>query len=180
MRARADRSVLLVVDVQERLLPQIHEGAAVVTACESLLRAAAIFGVPALACEQYPQGLGRTDAALAALLDAEAIFPKLSFSAAADPALRARLDARPDAAVVICGTEAHVCVMQTALELRVAGRDVFVVADAVGSRRPASVELALPRLRQAGVQVVTVEMLLFEWAEFAGTDLFRTMAPLVR
>jgi len=178
--ARAERNVLLVVDVQVRLTPHIHEAAAVVAACGTLLRGAAIFGVPALACEQYPQGLGCTAPELAALLAPEAIYPKLTFSAASDPHLRARPDARPDEAVVICGIEAHVCVLQTALELRAAGREVFVVADAIGSRHPASVELALPRLRQTGVHVVSVEMILFEWAGAAGTEAFRAMAPLVR
>jgi nicotinamidase-related amidase len=180
MLMKSDRSLLLMVDVQERLLPHIHHGPAVVAACERLLRGAAIFGVPVLACEQYPQGLGPTVATLSALLPPEATYSKLAFSAAADPALRARLDARADDAVVLCGTEAHVCVLQTALDLRAGGREVFVVAEAIGSRAAASVDLALPRLRQAGVQVVNVEMVLFEWAGAAGTEAFRAMSRLVR
>lgn len=180
MLARVDRSLLMLVDVQERLLPQIPEADALVGACETLIRGAGIFEVPVVACEQYPQGLGPTAPVLRTLLDAAEVYPKQAFSAAADPAIQRRLDGDPRAAVVLCGLEAHVCVLQTALDLRTAGRDVFVAADAVGSRAPRNVDLALHRLRAHGVQVVCVEMLLFEWAGSAGTDAFRAMSRLIR
>ncbi len=178
--AGRDRSLLLIVDAQERLLPAIADGEAVIAACATLIDGAMLFDVPIVACEQNPRGLGPTAEVLRTRLTGAAMFEKLTFSAYADPAIRARIEAAPDQAVVLCGLEAHVCVLQTALDLRAAGREVFVCADAIGSRKAESRDLALPRLRQAGVQVVSVEMLLFEWAGAAGTDAFRAMSRLVR
>lgn len=178
--AQRDRSLLLVVDAQERLLPSIAEAEAVIAACATLIDGAALFEVPVIACEQNPKGLGPTAAVLRSRLAGAEIFEKLTFSAFADPAVRARIETAKDQAVMLCGLEAHACVLQTALDLRAAGREVFVAADAVGSRTAQSRELALARLRQAGVQVVSVEMLLFEWAGAAGTEAFRAMSRLIR
>src|SRR3569833_3111666 len=177
--ARRDASLLLIVDVQERLLPAIAEAEAVVAACATLIDGAGLFGIPVIACEQNPKGLGPTAAALQARFHGVEVFEKLTFSAFADPAVRACIEAVPDRSIVLCGLEAHVCVLQTALDLRATGREVFVAADAVGSRTARNRDLALPRLRQSGVQVVSVEMLLFEWAGAAGTAAFRAMSRLV-
>jgi len=111
------------------------------------------------------------------------ILPKMSFAATGDPALRERIAGLSMSGrdqVVICGTEAHVCVLQTALGLRAGKSEVVVVGDAVSSRLPESASVAGDRLRQAGCYWITAEMAVFEWLERAGTDAFRALLPLLK
>jgi nicotinamidase-related amidase len=150
------------------------------TNCGNLLQAAGKLGIPTTASEQYPQGLGPTVPELAALVPAGRTFAKMEFSCAANPGLRAELDRAGRRQVVLAGIEAHVCVLQTALELRAAGYAVAVVADAVASRRPASRETALARMAAAGVVPVTTEMVLFEWLRSAADPEFRALSRLIR
>lgn len=165
-------------------MPAIHEAGRVVDHAGILLRAAGRLGVPVTVTEQYPKGLGPTVAAIAERLPpAATTLPKVTFSAAADEVTRRRFDElRADGRdqIVICGTEAHVCVLQTALGLRGAGFSVFVVGDAVSSRSPHSVSAACARLLHAGCHWVTTEMVVFEWLERAGTDTFREISPLIK
>lgn len=174
------RSLLLLVDMQARLLPAMAAPDRVLANCAILVKAAARLGVPVLASEQYPKGLGPTVPELAALLPADAIQEKLAFSCAADPALSARIEATGRDQVVLCGIEAHVCVLQTALGLKSSGRIPIVVADATGSRQAASEDVARERLLANGVELVTTEMAVFEWLERAGSDDFREVSKLIR
>jgi nicotinamidase-related amidase len=112
-----------------------------------------------------------------------AVLPKITFSAAGDAAIAERVAALRGEGrdqLVICGAEAHVCVLQTALAFRNAGFNVFVVADAVSSRSQHSVNAACARLLHAGCHWVTTEMVVFEWMERAATDDFRALSPLIR
>jgi nicotinamidase-related amidase len=176
MLIKTETSCLLIVDVQERLMPAVHEGQRVIESSAWLLRIAARLGVPALLSEQYPRGLGHTVPELAALVPAEAIMDKVHFSCAAEPACLARIEGTGREQIILTGAEAHVCVLQTALGLRASGKRVFVVADGIGSREPGNVDLALERMRAAGVQAVSREMVAFEWLERAGTELFREIS----
>jgi nicotinamidase-related amidase len=171
----ADNSSLLVVDVQERLLPHIHDWQRVLDNVMWLVQVATRIGVPVMATEQYPKGIGSTQAELAALLPPGSVAEKIHFSCVADRCLPglAGADRRQ---VVVCGTESHVCVLQTVLELRQQGKEVFVVAEAVGSRDPEHKALALERMRRHGVDVVCREMVAFEWLRRAGTPLFREIS----
>lgn len=170
-----EHSMLLVVDMQTRLLPTIAEAQAVVDRVSWLVRAARQLSVPVQATEQYPQGLGPTDPTIAALLPESPIVGKLEFSCAAGRCFEGR--AAPERQqIVIVGIEAHVCVLQTAIELRGQGRDVFLVADAVGSRSPNDKHLAIERLRHGGVHIVSAEMVAFEWLRRAGSDEFRAFS----
>ena len=171
----AHRSVLLVVDMQEKLLPAIHDHAVVVDHAAWLVRAAQMIDVPVAATEQYPKGLGHIVAPLKALLPAAAVAAKNHFSCVAAKCLP-QLPGADRAQVVLAGVEAHVCVLQTALELLEEGKEVYVVADAVGSRRPRDLEIALTRMRDEGVRVVTREMVVFEWLGEAGTALFKDVS----
>lgn len=174
------KSLLLIVDVQERLAPAVEDGDRAIDRCAVLMQGAAAMGVPVVVSEQYPKGLGPTVAPLRDHAPADAIFDKVHFSCAADPDLAAAIADAGRQQVVIAGMEAHVCVLQTALGLAAEGYDVFVVADAVASRRAESVALALDRLRAAGVTVCNAEMVLFEWMHTAGTPEFRTVSRLIR
>ncbi len=184
MLLSARRSHLLVVDIQARLMPAIHEGERVVRNTGILLQAAARLGIPVTVTEQYPKGLGATVEAVTGHLPQDTVvLPKITFSAAGDPAIASRLaELRGEGRdqVVICGAEAHVCVLQTALGIRANGEAVFVVGDAVSSRQPRDASAAHARLLHAGCDWVTTEMALFEWMERAGTDTFRALAALIK
>jgi nicotinamidase-related amidase len=168
----AQRSALLIVDLQHRLLPAIHDGEHVLKHCLWLIRLAQRLQVPVVASEQYPKGLGPTVLAIRELLPPEAFVEKTHFSCVAEGCLRS-VPAYTREQWVVAGTEAHVCVLQTVVDLQAAGKRVFAVADAIGSRDPANRELAIERMRQHGVQIVSREMVAFEWLARAGTDLFR-------
>ena len=146
----------------------------VVRATGILLEAAGRLGIPVWVTEQYPKGLGCTVAEVAAKVPPGSTrVEKTSFSACASLPLT-----RPQ--VVLAGMEAHVCVLQTALELAAAGRDVFVVADAVCSRAEANYSNALTRLQMAGVVVTNTESVIFEWLRDASNEHFRTLSKLIR
>jgi nicotinamidase-related amidase len=172
---RTDQSALLVIDLQERLLPHIHDWQQLLGHVDWLVQVAQRLGVPVAATEQYPRGIGHTHAQVAARLPAGAAGEKLHFSCVASGCLPALPGmARPQ--VVVCGIESHVCVLQTVLELAAAGKQVFVVAEAVGSRDPAHKALALERMRAHGITIVCREMVAFEWLGQAGTDQFRAIS----
>jgi nicotinamidase-related amidase len=177
---QAEKSVLLLVDVQARLLPSMAEPDGVVERAGILLKAAQALGVPILASEQYPAGLGPTVPALRALLPEGAVMAKMRFSCAGDPAIADRLQSLRRPQVVLVGIEAHVCVLQTAMDLMARGHAPFVVADAVSSRAPANKEVAIARMREAGITVATTEMVVFEWLGQAGTPVFKTLSKLIR
>lgn len=172
----AAASCLLVVDVQERLLPAIHEGSRVVENTAWLMDIAAHLGVPVLVSEQYPRGLGHTVETLAQRAPEGATVEKIHFSCAASPACRDRLDALERQQIILTGIEAHVCVLQTALGLVAQGQDVFVVADAVSSRKADDLALAMSRMQHGGVHIVSREMVAFEWLHQAGTETFKTIS----
>jgi len=171
----AKQSALLVVDVQGRLVPAISGWQALLDQVVWLIRVARRMGVPVLACEQYPQGLGPTHPAVVAELPPDCIAGKLHFSAVAGGCHGfAAAGSHPQ--IVVCGMESHVCVLQTVLELLAGGRQVFVVEEAVGSRRDSDKALALARMRQAGAVIVSREMVAFEWLRKADSDLFREIS----
>jgi len=174
------KSQLLLVDVQERLVPAMADSADLLRTCGILLRAATALRIPVLASEQYPPGLGPTIADLAAFVPEGRRLPKREFSCWGNPNLRAALVGAERPQVVVAGVEAHVCVLQTALDLIGNGFEVFVAVDAIASRRAASREIALQRLERAGAAPVTVEMVLFEWLESAAAPEFRDLSRLIR
>jgi nicotinamidase-related amidase len=175
-----DRSCLLIIDLQERLLPAITGGGAVVARARRLVEAALRLAVPLLATEQYPAGLGPLAAEIRNLLPPGSIIGKSCFNAAAEAGFRRRVESLDRRQIVVAGAEAHVCVQQTSLGLRALGFEVAVVVDAVGTRRPLDREVALRRLAAHGVDLVTGEMVLFEWLGRAPSPEFRDLLPLIR
>nr|VFJ89023.1 MAG: Nicotinamidase-related amidase [Candidatus Kentron sp. LFY] len=169
-------SCLLIVDVQEKLIPAIHDREMVVDHCAWFMKVADVVGVPLLVSEQYPTGLGSTVSSLRELAPKEAFMEKAHFSCVAAPECEARIDALGRNQVVVAGIEAHVCVLQTALDLMKSGRQVFVVADAISSRDRHNVELAIERMRSIGITMVGREMVLFEWAHRADTAQFKYLS----
>lgn len=176
-------SQLLIIDMQERLVPAVHEGARVVQKCATLLSAADLLGVPALISEQYPQGLGPTVTQVAERAGTAQIVEKIHFSCSDDETLRAGLTISRDdgrATVVIAGVEAHVCVAQTAMKLVHEDFRVIVVADAISSRRVESKGYAMERMGQAGIEFVDTEMVVFEWLNKAGTPEFKSLLAMIK
>ena len=179
-----DKSQLLIIDLQDKLLAAVSGKDRVLDRCVRLVQAAKALSVPITVSQQYPAGLGPTaDALRDALGNAGPILDKVEFSCLRNEALRERLHdirrrGRPQ--VVIGGIEAHVCVVQTAIDLEEQGFEAFVVADAVASRSKTSRKLALTRLLKAGADVVDSEMVVFEWLERAGTPEFKALQGLVK
>ena len=199
MLLQADDCQLVLVDFQARLMPAIHEGAAVLANARCLAQLARWLQVPVWATEQVPDKLGASDAALAALCDR--VVAKTAFSGAsglqpllAPPAPVPRGNARslpkhlqkpapaePErGTVLLAGCEAHVCLLQTALDLLDAEWDVWVVTDACGSRTERNRDAAYDRLAAAGCELVTTEMVGFEWLGDAGHPRFRDWQALIR
>ncbi len=180
MLIEREKSLLLIVDVQEKLAPAIFEGEAAIRNNVRLLTGARQLGIPSFISEQYVRGLGPSVPEIRnAAVDAK-FFQKTHFSCAAEAGVIEMLHASGRQQILLTGMEAHVCVLQTALGLLAAGFDVFLIADAVSSRTPANRSAAIERLRSCGVHIVTTEMVLFEWLHQAGTEEFRAMLPLIK
>ena len=179
----AAKSTLLLIDLQERLLPAMTGREEVERRCAILLKAAKALELPVTVSEQYPNGLGHTVPGLLAEAGTAPVFEKLSFSCWKDAALKDHLighHERQRPLVIIAGIEAHVCVLQSAIDLAAAGFGVFAVADAMASRASSSVALAQERMRQNGIAVVNTEMVVFELLKQAGTAEFREFSGLIR
>lgn len=181
MLLEATKSSLLIVDVQERLLPAMAEPGDVVSRCKILLTAAEALEIPITISEQYPKGLGHT---VPELTESSAkVFEKMTFSCWRDATMRKHfieLHEHERPLIIVAGIEAHVCVLQSCIDLYNAGFGVFAVADAMGSRRAESASLAFDRLRGAGIQVINAEMAVFELMEKAGTPTFKTLSALIK
>lgn len=180
MLLERERSCLILVDLQRNLMPAIDSGAQVLGRARLLAAAARRLAVPVLATEQYPEGLGPSAPEILELVSPGDVLAKSYFAAGDEPAVRQRLAeiGRPD--LVLAGCEAHVCLLQTALSLKAQGRRVIVVADAISSRRAADCEAALARLGAAGCELVTTEMVVFEWLRHAPSPEFRDLLPLLK
>lgn len=177
MRLQSSQSILLIVDIQTRLMPAIDQGDTVLARTMALAQAAPWMGVPVRATEHNASRLGLTPPMLRAHCDA--ILHKMHFDATREPTFAGWLPpGRPQ--VILTGCEAHVCVLQTAQGLLAQGYRVALVADAVGSRHAANHAQALARLRDAGADIVTTEMVLFEWADHCEHPHFRDVLELVK
>lgn len=179
----ADDSLLLIVDVQEKLTTVMPDK--VVNRLRRnaglLLQAASLFDVPVIATEQYPKGLGKLEDGLTALLpQGSSVYEKTAFSCLAAEGLTKQLSDSGRKQIIITGVEAHICVLQTALELADQDYIVFVVGDAVCSRNRENYENALQRLRHAGIVVIDSESVLFEWVKDAGHEHFKAISKLVQ
>jgi len=167
--------------MQERLQPQIHNDATLRKKAAALAEGARLLGVPVLITEQYPKGLGPTIPELrAAVGHAGGVLEKTSFSCAGDPSIAARITASGRTSILLAGIEAHICVLQTALDLLEAGFSVHLVEDAVGSRAPQDRETGVARARKHGAEPTTVEMALFEMMGGKEHPQFKAVQALIK
>jgi isochorismate hydrolase len=176
-------SQLLIIDIQDKVLGLIGNRADINTKVGLLIQSAKLLQIPVIATEQHPKEQGHIASAIKPQLGADAaIFEKLHFSALRHDKLRDLLDTHRDhgrGQIIIGGIEAHIGVMQTALDLINEGFEVFVVSDAIGSRAPASREMAMRRLERSGAFLVDAEMVIFEWLEKAGTPEYKSLSALL-
>lgn len=170
-----EASELLLIDVQEKLIPLIAGNEQVVKRCRFLLEVARLLEVKTLVSEQYPKGLGKTIEPLTGFT--ESISEKTNFSAA-EVVGPFQAQASPQS-IVLMGIETHICVMQTAFDLHRLGYRVCVVTDAVGSRCETDHRTALERMRDQGITMVTSEMLAFEWCQSSKHPQFKAVSQLV-
>lgn len=177
---RRDDTLVIVVDFQDSLLAKIDGAERIVPAAVKLLQCMAALDVPVMATEQYPKGLGRTTEAIASVLGDRAIFEKTAFGCFGEPGFADLVSRAEVSQLLVVGIEAHVCVLQTALQACLQGYEVFVARDAVGSRHAVDYEAGLARLASNGVQLVTVEMAIFEMLGAAGTPLFKKVLPFIK
>jgi nicotinamidase-related amidase len=178
----ADNSQLLIIDVQNKLGSAMPSKVLNRVVLNTILLAgsAQLLKVPVLLTEQYPEGLGGTDNNVLAVLENHQRFEKTTFSATGAPGLIQALEKNAKNQIVLVGMEAHVCVLQTAISLQEQGHQVFVVEDAICSRRLENYQNALDRLRQAGIHVASAESVAFEWLGDANHEYFKDIQKAIR
>jgi nicotinamidase-related amidase len=174
------RSALVLIDFQERLFPNVYEHSRVLARIDLLLSASSLLEIPLLVTEQYPKGLGGTIEEIRKALPEMQPLTKMDFSCVAAPGFKERLSSLQRDQIVLTGIETHICVAQTALDLAAQGENVFVVADATSSRRPYDAQIALQRMAQNGLTIMTAESVVFEWLRCAGTDEFKALQPKLK
>jgi nicotinamidase-related amidase len=181
LQQRLDRSTacVLVVDVQERLVPVMWNFASVEKYCRAMILAGRDLGMPVLATEQYPKGLGSTHPSIREALPAAPLV-KMHFSCGADPAFSQALAATGRKQVIVVGIETHVCVFQTVRDLLGLGYEVYVCADAVTSRFEEHRRIALEQMRGLGAVVTSAETAIFDLLHVCGTPEFKRVSALVR
>ncbi len=178
--AKIDQACLVVVDIQGKLAQMMHEKEVLFKQTEILVKVFAELNLPILWCQQVPKALGPTVESIQCLLHSCQPIDKATFSAWKNKDFQTQLLDSGRSQVVLCGIEAHICIYQTVKDLLVNGFDVEVVSDAVSSRTSENTVIGLDRIRQAGAQITSVEMLLFDVLETAEHPAFRVLAKLIR
>ncbi len=180
MRIIKEETVGLVIDIQERLLPHIHENEKLISNVSILLEGLKVLEVAVLITEQYRKGLGPTVVEVQEKLLHFNPLEKMTFSCCDDNGFIKELEKTHRKNVIICGIESHVCVLQTTIDLLAEGYQPLVVADCVSSRKQQDKEIAIERMRQEGAIITTYESILFELARVSGTDMFKLISKLVK
>ncbi|NKB54145.1 MAG: isochorismatase family protein [Rhizobiaceae bacterium] len=180
MLIRSKDCILVVIDMQQRLVPAMLAPARTLKNATMLIETAREMDVPVLLTEQYPKGLGPTMPEISQAAGDSPVFEKMHFSCMEDPEFSAHLKSLGRNQIVLAGMEAHICVVQTAASLLEAGYEVFVASDATASRTQDSEQACLHRLSAAGVGIVTSEMVVFEWLGKAGTAAFKKILPKIK
>jgi Amidases related to nicotinamidase len=180
MRILRDDSIGLVIDIQERLVPAMEENEVFVENSKKLIQGLQILGLPLLVTQQYTKGLGETIEDVKALIPDFQYIEKKDFSCFEEPVFAEKLAVSGKKNVIICGIESHVCVLQTAIDLKAAGYVPVVVMDCVSSRSFDNVDLAAERFRHEGIMMTSFESILFELTRSAGANGFKEISKLVK
>jgi nicotinamidase-related amidase len=178
--ADREKSLLLIIDIQQAMLKVIDAWETVAGKARQLIQAADALEIPILLTEQYKKGLGETLPELTRQIGSPRVFPKEHFSACMESGFLAAVQAFRRSQIVVVGMEAHVCVLQTCLDLIKSGFQVHLIADGVASRVGENRAIAIDLLRQAGAVVSSAEIVIFQWAYRANTEEFRRILPIVK
>jgi nicotinamidase-related amidase len=176
---RREQAALLIIDMQEKLMPVISGSAEIFANANRLIAGAQILKLPLIITEQYPKGLGHTCKELQ-LPDNNSIIEKISFSCLLSQSVQSTLEKLQIRSLLLAGVESHICVLKTALDALARDYEVHVIADAVSSRRDCDKEIALARMRQAGAFIATTEMILFQLIDAAGNEEFKQISRLIK
>ena len=180
MRFNKLQTLALCIDVQERLFPHIDQFEALEKNIQLVIKGLNVLGVPIALSEQYKKGLGETLPTIKSLIDPIFQFEKTAFSCADDSTFEYELTKEAKEQIILFGIEAHICVLQTAIDLKSQGLEPIVVVDCIGSRTSLNKEIALERLKQEGVFLTTYEAILFELCQKAGNEQFKAISMLVK
>ncbi len=180
MRITKENTTGLIVDIQERLFPVMWEKEKFLKNCQTLIQGLNELGVPLVVTQQYTKGLGETVEGIKSVLPVFQPLEKREFSCCDEPAVNLKLAELQTKNVIICGIESHVCVLQTAIDLKEAGYHPVVVMDCVSSRVPESIELAKERFRFEGIMMTSVESILFELTRSSAASEFKAISKLVK
>ena len=180
MRIDRDNAIGVVIDIQEKLLPHMFEKDEVVQNTKILIQGLKQLDIPVMVTEQYRKGLGETVDEIAKQIEEFPHYEKITFSCCDDPKFTEHLELSTKRSVIIAGIESHVCVLQTAIDLKQRGFHPYVVTNCTSSRKPEDKQTALIRMQQEGIFLTTYEAILFELARRAGTDEFKAISRLVK
>jgi nicotinamidase-related amidase len=180
MRILKENTIGLVIDIQERLASAMEDNDQLVENCSKLIQGLHILGVPLLVTQQYTKGLGDTVNEIKSAINDFQYIEKKDFSCYDAPVFAEKLASSGALNVIILGIEAHVCVLQTAIDLKAAGYIPVVVMDCVSSRSFDSVDLAAERFRYEGIMMTSLESILFELTRSAGASEFKEISKLVK
>lgn len=180
MRINRDNTVGLVIDMQERLLPAMDENEVILANCQILINGLQELKVPIIATQQYPKGLGETVEPIRSIIKDFKPIDKTDFSCCDNEEFAKELEKYHPIHVIICGIESHVCVLQTAIDLKEAGLVPVVVLDCVSSRSITNVDLAAERFRHEGIMMTSYESVLFELTRTAAAPEFKAISKLVK
>lgn len=180
MRLHEEHVLFLMIDIQERLFPHIYESSKLEENCQKLLKGIAALNLPLLVTEQYVKGLGPTIPTLKALISKHHPLEKVSFSCCDDDSIAKELRDSKKQSIIIFGIEAHVCILQTALDLLEKNYHVVIVEDCVASRKESDKRIALSRLSQEGVRMTSYESILLELCRYSGTERFKAISKIIK
>ena len=177
---RKDDTLLVIVDIQTKLLNVMFERERLISSCRKLIEACGLLEIPMVMTEQYPKGMGSTDPQILEVLGDERAIEKLSFSCCGVSDFNQKIGDLGKKQIVVIGIEAHVCILQTVHDLLHKEYLVYVPYDAVTSRKEDDYKNALDRMRQAGAVIGSVESVVFELLEKAGTPIFKEVSRLIK
>ena len=181
MRILADETMALIIDFQERLVPVIHNSEELIRSSSILVKGLKALEIPMVVSQQYTRGIGMTVPAIIEAAGEEfAYLDKVSFSCAEDEELLRKIRETGKKNIILSGIEAHICVLQTAIDLIAKGYNVILVEDCIGSRRESDKEVAVRRAYAEGAIVTTYESILFELTRVAKTEVFKTISGLIK
>lgn len=180
MRILKEQAAAVVIDIQEKLLPHIHECDVILNNCLKLIEGLRILSVPLIITQQYTRGLGPTVPSIIQAIPEFRYIEKISFSCCGEPVFEEAIANLDKTYFILFGIESHVCVLQTCLDLIVAGKQPVVIEDCISSRKPNDKLIAIERMRQEGARITTMESILFELTRVAGNEIFKKMSGIVK